>query len=55
MEMKKVLRNREKLGWRLLALLTLMACGIMITLSYAQSEARSSFNLNSPASFPIDI
>lgn len=47
--------NRKPLSWRVLVLLALMVCGAMLTLSYAQSSMRSAFNLNSPASFPVDI
>lgn len=55
MEMKARNRYRKSVSWKVLIILTLMVCGIMLSLSYAQSSMGSAFNLNSPASFPVDI
>ncbi len=54
MQQKPLVQN--KLGPRLRVLIiVLLACGSMLTLAYAQSQVGSAFNLNSPASFPVDI
>ena len=48
-----MIQGKSRLG--VLLFLTLLACGGMLTLAYAQSGMGSAFNLNSPASFPVDI
>ncbi len=55
MQTKLQIRNKRTLRRKILIILTVLACGGMLTLSYAQSSGGSAFNLNSPASFPVDI
>ena len=55
MEKKLLVQNKGTFRWGILILLALLACGSMLTFSYAQSRVGSAFNLNSPASFPVDI
>ncbi len=38
-----------------MAIAVAVLVGGMLTYAYAQSTAGSAFNLNSPASFPVDI
>lgn len=48
--------NRKKARGRMLAILVIAVAlaGGALTIAYAQSGS-SAFNLNSPASFPVDI
>ena len=55
MQKNLLVQNKGKFRLGVILLLTLLACGGMLTLSYAQSIMGSAFNLNSPASFPVDI
>lgn len=55
MEKKLLMQNKGTSRWGILILLALLACGSMLTFAYAQSRVGSAFNLNSPASFPVDI
>jgi len=55
MQTKLQMRNRRTLRRGILIVLIVLACGGILTFSYAQSSGGSAFNLNSPASFPVDI
>jgi drug/metabolite transporter (DMT)-like permease len=55
MERKLLMQNKGTTGWGILILLALLASGSMLAFAYAQSREGSAFNLNSPASFPVDI
>jgi hypothetical protein len=55
MQKKLLMQTKGKSRLGVLLILTLLACGGMLTLAYAQSGMGSAFNLNSPASFPVDI
>ncbi len=44
---------RRRFTWLLMTLMALALFGGALTIAYAQSP--SGFNLNSPASFPVDI
>jgi hypothetical protein len=46
-------KPRRHYRWLLVALMALLLVGGALTIAYAQSS--SGFNLNSPASFPVDI
>ena len=52
-KMMRLLRGR-KYRWGLILTIFGLCIGGLFSLAYAQSGA-SSFNLNSPASFPVDI
>jgi hypothetical protein len=55
MQKKLLVQTKGKSRLGVLFFLTLLACGGMLTLAFAQSGMGSAFNLNSPASFPVDI
>ena len=55
MQKKSQVHTKKKSRLGVLILLVSIVCGSMITLAYAQSILGSAFNLNSPASFPVDI
>lgn len=45
---------RKRRHWLYIFVITLLLAGGALTVAYAQSGT-SAFNLNSPASFPVDI
>ena len=55
MQKKLQTQTKKTSRWGIFILLALMACGSVLTFAYAQSRLGSAFNLNSPASFPVDI
>ena len=46
-------KPRRRFTWLLITLVAFALFGGALTIAYAQSS--SGFNLNSPASFPVDI
>jgi hypothetical protein len=55
MQKKSLVQTKGKSRLGVLIFLVLLACGSMLTFAYAQSGMGNAFNLNSPASFPVDI
>ena len=55
MQKKLLVQTKCKFRLGVLLFLTLLTCVGMLTFAYAQSGMESAFNLNSPASFPVDI
>lgn len=55
MQNKLLVQTNGKSRLGVLLFLILLTCVGMLTFAYAQSGMGSAFNLNSPASFPVDI